>query len=356
MLGKIDLTAVAVQAKITVAAPGRLEEIVPLISRYANSQNKVSEADLSANEPYHVEIEKQSRVAWTPVVDGATRQTHWFYERARGQYRDAAFGTPAAQRNFKLANPPDQRFSKTDLGKYEHAWDQLPHQVSRGAQKNFTTFMANLSRRHVTVDRLYFELLVAKARLWKRTERLVSLESFGGYRANIVAYVIAKLSHSTSQRLDLRGIWQRQGLTPATEHAIVELSHLAWQILVERAPAGTNITEWAKREECWQLMRTAPYSVDAALSAELVTRSTEQLDVAEVKQLDEMGERVAAIRGEGWMALAGWAKETNSLESWQRKLASDVGRRLLSGRPPTPKQSQWAVPILDQAIELGFKM
>lgn len=275
MLGKVDLAGVSVQAKITVAGPGRLEQIVPLISRYANSQNKVSEADLSANEPFHVEVEKQSRAAWTPVVDGATRQTHWFYERARGQYRDAVFraGTPAAQRRYREANPADQRFTKTDLAKYEHAWDQLPQHVSRGAQKNFTTFMASLSDRQVEVDRAYFEELVAKARLWKRTERLVSLQQFGGYRANLVAYAIAKLSHATDQRLDLHGIWERQALTSATEDALVELSYVAWKVLVEEAPTGTNITEWAKRDDCWHLMREAAYSLDASLSAELVTSS-----------------------------------------------------------------------------------
>jgi len=355
-LANVDLTAVAVQAKITVAAPGRLEEIVPLISRYANSQNKVSEADLSANEPFHVEIEKQSRAAFTPVVESSPRQTHWFYERARGQYRDAAFGSQAEQRKFKLVNPADQRFSKTDLAKYEHAWDQLPDQVSRGAQKNFTAFMANLARRHVTVDRAYFEQIVAKAKLWRQTERLVSLQNFGGYRANIVAYAIAKLSHGTSQRLDLDGIWERQALTPATEQALVDLSHLAWDVLVEQAPAGTNITEWAKREECWQLMRAAPHTIDSTLAAELVSRaSAASDDVGDAPQRDEMATRVAAIGGDGWTALANWARETGSLEAWQRKLSSDIARRLLSGRPPTAKQSQWASPILDEATELGFQ-
>ena len=29
------------------------------------------------------------------------------------------------------------KFTKTDLAKFEHAWEQLPHVVSLGAQKNF---------------------------------------------------------------------------------------------------------------------------------------------------------------------------------------------------------------------------
>ena len=55
------------------ALPG-VEEIVPLISRFANSQNKVSEADLRANDPFHVEVESLSRTVWAPAVHDATRQ------------------------------------------------------------------------------------------------------------------------------------------------------------------------------------------------------------------------------------------------------------------------------------------
>jgi hypothetical protein len=50
-----------------------------------------------------------------------------------------------------------------------------------------------------------------------------------------------------------------------------------------------------------------------------------------------------------------WAKRTDSLQDWQRKLATDIAKRLMGGRAPTAKQSEWAVPILDEAIQLGFE-
>ena len=37
----VDLSQVYVQAKITVVEPERLETLVPFISRYSNTQNKV---------------------------------------------------------------------------------------------------------------------------------------------------------------------------------------------------------------------------------------------------------------------------------------------------------------------------
>ena len=124
-----------------------------------------------------------------PPTDGTGRQTRWFYERARGQYADALAreGTPARQREFKLRHPSPQRMAKTDLAKFENTWDQLPHIVSRGAQKSFVHFMERLEARgRFEPDAEYLRALVAKAILFKRTERLVTEQNFGGYRANIV--------------------------------------------------------------------------------------------------------------------------------------------------------------------------
>ncbi len=51
---------------------------------------------------------------------------------------------------------------------------------------------------------IYFERLIAKAILFKKTDRIVARQEFGGYKANIVYYTIAKLSHATAQRLEPR--------------------------------------------------------------------------------------------------------------------------------------------------------
>ena len=131
---KADISGIYVQTKLTVVDRDRMDEIVPLISRYANNQNKVNEADFSANDPFHIRIEELSRTIWAPAVDGTQRQTRWFYERARGQYADAKNreSTPAKQKAFTLTHPNAQKFTKTDLAKFEYTWDQLPHIVSLG--------------------------------------------------------------------------------------------------------------------------------------------------------------------------------------------------------------------------------
>ena len=358
LLAKADLSAVAVQAKVTVVAPERLGDIVPLISKYANSQNKVSEADLKANDPFHVEVEAQSRTVWTPATGDSMRQTRWFYERARGQYADAHAreGTPARQRAWKQTHPPNQKFTKTDLAKYENAWSQLPHEVSRGAQKNFIVFMTGLVQRPVKPDHSYFQRLVAKAILWKSCERIVTAQQFGGYRANLVAYSIAKLSHGTSQRIDLQRIWDLQTTPAPVDDALEQLAHMAWDVLVNQAPVGANITEWAKRPACWDTMRQQPWKVPDALTATLRALGPIRTAESPAPVLDDPSvARCAAVGSAGWFAIANWAKQTGNLEPWHRKLSFDLGTRISRGRPPSAKQAQHGARILDEVERLGFE-
>ena len=79
------LSQVYVAAKLIEIESGDAhDDLVRNVSRYANSQNRISEADFSANDPFHVKMEELSRTVWAPAVGGTQRQTKWFfYERAR---------------------------------------------------------------------------------------------------------------------------------------------------------------------------------------------------------------------------------------------------------------------------------
>lgn len=254
---KADISEIYVQTKLTVVDRDQVDKIVPLISRYANSQNKVNEADFSANDQFHIRIEELSRTIWAPAIDGTQHQTRWFYERARGQYADAKNreSTPARQKAFTLTHPNSQKFTKTDLAKYEHTWNQLPHVVSLGAQKNFAKFTVSLAERsRCEPDETYFIHLIAKAILFKRAEKIIGNEKFGGYRANIVTYTLAYLSYKAQQDIDLDKIWRQQSLTPSLQQTIQVISREVHQVITS-PPDGRNVTEWCKKESCWKAMQ-----------------------------------------------------------------------------------------------------
>lgn len=165
--GKRDISKVYVQMKLSVVSPETAKDLVPRISEYANSQNKVSSADFFANHPYHVKMEEFSTRLYAPAKEGSFNQTKWFYERARGSYRDQqAYLTPAKKRAFALEYPKSQTFTKTDLAKYLMVWTDKPYMVNRGAQKNFAEFAKDITteweKNPNQFSELYFKYLIAK--------------------------------------------------------------------------------------------------------------------------------------------------------------------------------------------------
>lgn len=362
---KASLKGIYVQAKFSVIPPAQINDIVPFISRYANSQNKVSHADFFANDPFHIRIEELSRTIWAPASDGTNKQTKWFYERARGQYLDAKNRefTAARKRQFEMINPNSQRITKTDLAKYENTWMQLPHLVSLGAQKNFNHFSIRLKEHgRLEVDSQYFEHLIAKSILFKRAEKIIGDMNYGGYRANTVTYTLAWLSHHTSQRIDLDLIWRKQNISPTLQEAIRTVSKDVRRVIIDSPNAG-NITEWCKRKECWGKVSTLDISIGDSLEKELIdlsykaTRKPDKgIDKPDAHVLQMITTAISKNPAQTWFNIAKWAKETNNLQSWQRSLSFSIGKALLRGYQVSRKQTEYGRKILEEVRSLGFNL
>lgn len=363
--GRADLSEVFIAGKLIEIGEGAAyEELVRNVSRFANTQNKVSEADFSSNDPFHVKLEELSRTIWAPAVGGTQKQTRWFYERARGQYQDrrSSQRTPAQIRAWTVEHPPSQRFTKTDLAKFENSWEQLPHIVSRGAQKNFTDFMIRLRERgQFEVDADYFQRLIAKAILFRTTEKVVQRQEFGGYRANIVAYSIAYLARNTAQRLDFSQIWREQRLSDPLQVVMAEIATQVFPILTS-PPGAQNVTEWCKKPECWEAVgdKLRPVDIEAIkkdlLDSSGAKRAAKRL-AGEVPELHMANlKRIVEVNAAAWEMLATWGAETKSLTAAQKKVAFDIAKAIRRSSVIPPDQAEEAVSILDRAKELGYEV
>jgi len=359
----VDLTRVFVQMKLTVIeSPDAMDDIVPRISEYANTQNRIHIADFSANDPYHRRIEELSRVTWAPAQSGQ-KPKNWFYERARGQYLDqlSRETTPLRKKQFREEHPC---FTKTDLAKYENTWDQLPFFVSEGAQKNFRRFTIRLQeRKNFIPDEMYYKRLIAKAILFRQTEKLVQEQRYGGYRANIVTYTIAFISFKSAQRIDLEKIWREQTLSSALEAEVVKASSFI-QRLITNPPSSGNISEWCKKDKCWELVQNYSFDTSDDFGNELISVSRPDYvvsakapmqGIAEVTSEEaELINRVLKVPASTWFALSKWSKETSNFEGWQRSIVFSVGTLIGRGKKPTYKQAVQAWAVYSQAERKGF--
>lgn len=263
---EVDLSHVRVPAKIIVMKvqdSTKEEALVSDISRYANSQNAVRQSDLSANKPFHVEIEKLSRSVYCP--DGVSQ---WFYERAAGSYNTLLAregNTPTRLKALKEAIPSARRITKTDLAKYLNAWDRKPDIVSRGSQKNFDSFMAALApadgQEAPLPNVADFKAMIAKAKLYRDAQKLLR-PMFQAFQANVTTYTIAVLSEKLGSRIDLDRIWIKQAASPELMSQIATWAKEVNDTL-HATSGGRMVSEWAKRPECKDAVMGANYSEPA---------------------------------------------------------------------------------------------
>ncbi|HEK1770003.1 TPA: AIPR family protein [Pseudomonas putida] len=259
-----NLAKVRVPAKIIVMReedPAKEDALVSDISRFANSQNSVRQSDLSANKPFHVDVERLSLTVYCP--DGTGR---WFYERAAGSYSTllAREGTtPAKLRSLRESVPTSRKITKTDLAKYSVAWDIKPDVVSLGTQKCFDRFMTTLAASEaagdpVVLDPMFFKQLVAKAIIFKAVHK-TARPIVSAFLANVTAYTIAVIVGSYRETFDLERVWVRQAVSPQFLEQVKIWAREVNERLHETAN-GKMISEWAKRPECKAAMLSRPFS------------------------------------------------------------------------------------------------
>jgi len=366
----IDLSRVFVQMKLSIVDPDQALDVVPRISEYANSQNRVNAADFFANHPFHVRMEGFSRRMFAPSPDGSFRESKWFYERARGQYQDArAHLTAAQRRKFDLEYPRCQMFSKTDLAKFLMLWRGQPDMVSKGAQKNFAEFARIIgdewAKHSDAFNELFYRHSIAKAIVFRAVEKLVTEQPWyeGGYRANIVAYSIAKVAHDADRHrmsVDFDRIWQQQAISDAMRVALVMVAERANEVLVN-APAGVrNVTEWAKQKACWKRMQELDVEWPALWLADLLPageqREAKRAAVKEQKMLNGIEAQAAVLNaGAGlWRDAREWGAARRLLTPTELGVL-DVAAAVPS-KIPSEKQSLVAVQALKKLQSEGCQL
>lgn len=365
---KADLSKVFVQMKLSIISKELSEEFVPKISEYANTQNRVNAADFFANHPFHLRIQDFSRRLYAPAKQGEQKETKWFYERARGQYADAMTKlTAGEQKKFKIINPKSQMITKTDLAKYENVWDEHPKWVNLGAQKNFGHFATRIAQEWKkspnTYNEYYFKRMVARAIIFRTTEKLVSNQKWygGGYRANIVAYSLALLGEFCKKKdkeVDFNKVWLKQQIYHSLQEAIQITAEIVNRVLLSPPQGISNISEWAKKDSCWEKIKEVVTYLDHDLPTSFIDELVSNGDVLnsaqeakKVQRIDngiEAQIKVINLGASYWKRVAQKGVEQAILSEKDLGLLKVVG--LLPNKAPTENQSKLLLALADRIM------
>ncbi len=366
----VDLSRLFVQMKLSIVQPSQAIDVVPKISEYANTQNRVNAADFFANHPFHVRMEEFSRRIFAPSPDGSFRESKWYYERARGQYQDArALLTGAQRRKFDTEYPKQQLISKTDLAKVLNPWRGHPDIVSKGSQKNFAEFAKEIGRDWIkqsdSFNEAFYRHAIAKAIVFRETEKIVSEQPWyqgGGIRSRVVPYAIAKLAHDAEKLgrfVDFERIWRAQGLDSKLAKLLTIASEAVHSIIMGVASEIPNPLEWAKQQACWNRVQSLKINWPDDWQEALITgedqKETKRSAVKDQRMLNGIEAQTAVVNAgkDFWASAKAWGAAKRLLTATEigiLDVAASVPVRI-----PSEKQSLRALESLRKLHAEGYQ-
>jgi len=354
----IDLSRIRVQVKFSIIRnEARYDEIVANISRCANTQNKVSESDFSANREELIRLETWSRSVMTEPSSTRPTSTFWYFERSKGQYKNfrlkEGFSSQAASQ-FDMKYPKEQVFTKYDLAKYENCYGEKhftvkisgvecddyigPHTVCLGNEKNYAVFLKHNMPKLSDIDNIYFEDLIAKAILFKEADKRYGTkqhgEPIGEIKKSVVPYAIALLHHITDGQIDLYKIWMRQEVSTELSNFLYELMKQINKFILSYEGVA-RYEELAKKKSLWEDVKSHTWSYNLKdIKRDLIDPNNPPKRVSKSKEeqerilAEECRIMISNVPVEIWERIALWGKESECLSVMQQNLCHELGRKI----------------------------
>lgn len=301
-----DLKGIYVPMKLTVIDDRESEDengirfydaMVQSIAKFANSQNKVTAADLFSNDPFHIQMEQMSKRYLAPPGQSAV-PTGWYYERSRKKYKQEQIKlSKDSQKRFQSKFPKSQVITKEQLAMYiTTVFSLRPDIVSKGKNWTMKAFGTEISETYKknkeAFNEFYFKRCICAAIIYRTVDSYLETHKdsarkptgfwykTGGYKLNIVPYSIAKIISSIPEGLSLDWIqiWNKQAISPAFMREIEIVTKMTNDFICDSN--GVIVTEYCKKLSTWEEFRDKiGYSPSADFLRELIS-------TAEVKEYE----------------------------------------------------------------------
>jgi hypothetical protein len=239
-----------------------------------------------------------------------------------------------------------------------------------GAQKNFSIFMSEFPELFPSSwmpDREFYRRCISQAILFRACERVVRARKFTAYRANIVVYTYALVAHVAKGEIDLGYVWTEQDVSQDLECMLDEWAEKV-DIAIRKSAGSRNVTEWCKKTECWDAVRSLPLAIPDPEPAEFLAKANTELPaelgssaVAPTRAgmpLNAGDDEVAieeCMRHDAatWAKLNFWGVSTSTLDYYERGVAHTLSEYANSEwtKKPSAKQARIGVRVLRRARE-----
>jgi hypothetical protein len=270
-------------AKINVArdvSEEGLDSLISDISKYSNSQTKVSTVDLSSRSPQLNKIKSLSDSIVTPSG------RKWFFEKSRGEFNTKLRIAGSNKSRIEKEYPKNFRFTKEQLGKYFTAWGDQPYVVKKGGDKVFRYFLEEITgelrgKKVVNINRNFYEELISKIILFTQLEKTYGQgkHSMGQIRSAVVPYAVSIIYIYTDgakegNQFDLQKIWKKEKLE---DDLIIFFKNLMELMndLIKKYSESDDYGEYAKNKKLWENISTSKEIekfMNAAVSKQILSK------------------------------------------------------------------------------------
>ena len=152
-------------------------------------------------------------------------------------------------------------------------------------------------------------------------------------------------------------IWNEQSLSTGLEDLMRAWSHKINRTIIDSSQ-GRNVTEWAKKENCWKKVRSLDLAVPEELPVEMKTGNTgsgrrnkagEELTPQDYENI----KRCKEVDGETWLKIYAWGQRTGILKKWQCGIAQTLSTYAAAGweRSPSAKQAKQGLNIIELIVK-----
>ena len=373
----VDLTKVAVPMKLSVLEHTMAERIIPKISEYSNSQNKVEASDFFSNHPFHIRMEEYSRKTPIPAKGGNQFQQYWFYERARGQYNQGKMkiaGKQAQLNKYTDRYPEKMVITMLDFAKYMELYNCRPDIVSKGKQKTLQHFAEEIKtaweKSDIEFNGFYYKRLVAIAIIFKRTDEIIKgsawYKSNRSYKANVIAYTMSVIfdyihRNCKDYEIDFKRIWNEQDIYEELEEQIYVLQNEVHNFITGPRPTE-NVTEWCKKELCWKHAQKQVWTINNDFIASLISKEILDDDNNDAEKGQKIKNEIDALkeimaRGiQYWDKVLDWGKSRHLLTIKEMQIIELASKMFFTGRIISDKQAKIVLDARKRLIENGMPM
>jgi hypothetical protein len=324
----VDLTKVRVQMKLSQLPEEGFEDAVHNIARFANAQNAVSASDLFAGHPYFKRLEGISRQTIAPPARAGDTPSYWYFERTTGSYKvELRRKSGLAAKTWQLLNPKKQVLTKTDVARFDTTFEGAPHLVSSGAQKNIAAFGKLITKAWADdpadFDLAYFQRLVGRAILTRAVDLAIPAQAWypGSILRPLTTYTLALMSkrmRAEHLQPDYDHIWRSQAAPQAFMDEAMRIAERLLPLLQEIPEEQVRnrlVTEWVKREACWERVLGSSIALSTRFKETLVVDSSSK------RRPESWPSKATLIWHSGsWKRLAEWNAQSRVLTPGEEEL------------------------------------